>query len=58
MKKILLASAASFAFAGAAAADITFSGSANVGFGDLVEKFEDNNGNNIAHHTLQLGRRN
>jgi len=37
MKKILLASAASFAFAGAAAADITFSGSANVGFGDLVE---------------------
>jgi outer membrane protein OmpU len=37
MKKILLASAASFAFAGAAAADITFSGSANVGFGDLNE---------------------
>ena len=35
MKKILLASAASFAFAGAAAADITFSGSANVGFGEL-----------------------
>jgi outer membrane protein OmpU len=37
MKKILLASAASFAFAGAAVADITFSGSANVGFGDLNE---------------------
>ena len=37
MKKILLASAASFAFAGAAAADITFSGSANVGFGELLD---------------------
>ena len=36
MKKILLASAASFAMAGAAAADITFSGSADVGIGELV----------------------
>ncbi len=36
MKSILLASAATFAFAGAAAAEITFSGSADLGYNDTI----------------------
>lgn len=37
MKKILLSSAAVFAFAGAAAADVTWSGAATLGYNDEIE---------------------
>jgi hypothetical protein len=43
MKSILLASASVVAFAGAASAEITFGGSATVGFNDTVNAFDDNN---------------
>lgn len=43
MKSILLASASVVAFAGAAAAEVTFGGEATVGYNDTVNAFDDNN---------------
>lgn len=43
MKSILLASASIVAFAGAAAAEITFGGEATLGYNDTVNAFDDNN---------------
>lgn len=42
MKSILLASASVVAFAGAAAAEVTFGGSATLGYNDTVNAFDDN----------------
>lgn len=43
MKRILLASASMFAFAGVANAEVIFGGSATLGYNDTVNDFDDNN---------------